>query len=84
MNESILYQMSVKREMKVVEPMTMESGTPATQGVCSLCETKMLSIGRTKSNYYRILRRPDLLHRNVSLLLLSHNLDNCAAFHFWP
>ncbi len=36
----------VKREMKNVRSVTMKNGRPATQGVCSVCGTKMYRIGK--------------------------------------
>ncbi len=35
-----------KREMKDAKAITMKNGTPATQGVCPVCGTKMFRIGR--------------------------------------
>jgi hypothetical protein len=35
-----------KREMKNPKAITMSNGTPATQGVCPVCGTKMFRIGR--------------------------------------
>ncbi len=36
-----------KREMKDAKPITMKNGTPATQGVCPVCGTKMFRIGKS-------------------------------------
>jgi len=35
-----------KREMKDPKAITMKNGKPATQGVCSVCGTKMFRIGK--------------------------------------
>ena len=35
-----------KREMKDARAITMKNGKPATQGVCSVCGTKMFRIGK--------------------------------------
>ena len=35
-----------KREMKDAKAITMKNGRPATQGVCSVCCTKMFKIGK--------------------------------------
>jgi hypothetical protein len=35
-----------KREMKDTRAITMKNGRPATQGVCSVCSTKMFKIGK--------------------------------------
>lgn len=37
-----------KREMKDETAVTMKNGKPATQGVCSVCATKMFKIGAAK------------------------------------
>ena len=36
----------VKREMKDAKAITMKNGTPATQGTCPVCGTKMFRIGK--------------------------------------
>ena len=36
-----------KREMKDTKSITMKNGRPATQGVCSVCGTKMFKIGKS-------------------------------------
>ena len=36
-----------KREMKDAKRITMKNGRPATQGVCSVCGTKMFRIGKS-------------------------------------
>ncbi len=36
-----------KREMKDPKTITMKNGRPATQGVCSVCGTKMFKIGKS-------------------------------------
>jgi len=36
------------REMKDAKAVTMKNGKPATQGVCSVCKTKMFKIGKAK------------------------------------
>lgn len=35
-----------RREMKDAKPITMKNGKPATEGVCSVCSTKMFKIGK--------------------------------------
>jgi hypothetical protein len=35
-----------KREMKDARAITMKNGRPATQGVCTVCSTKMFKIGK--------------------------------------
>ena len=35
-----------KREMKDAKGITMINGRPATQGICSVCGTKMFKIGK--------------------------------------
>ena len=35
-----------KREMKDTRAITMKNGRPATQGVCTVCSTKMFKIGK--------------------------------------
>lgn len=36
----------VKREIKNAKAITMKNGKPATQGVCSVCGTKVFRIGK--------------------------------------
>ena len=36
-----------KSEMKDAKAITMKNGKPATQGVCSVCSTKMFRIGKS-------------------------------------
>ena len=36
-----------KREMSNAQAITMKNGRPATQGVCTVCSTKMFRIGKT-------------------------------------
>ena len=36
-----------KREMKDAKSITMKNGSPATQGVCPVCGTKMFRIGKS-------------------------------------
>jgi len=38
-----------KREMKNAKAITMKNGRPATQGICSVCGTKVFRIGKSKS-----------------------------------
>ena len=38
-----------KREMKDARAITMKNGRPATQGVCTVCSTKMFKIGKCES-----------------------------------
>ena len=40
-----------KREMKNAKSITMRNGSPATQGICSVCGTKVFRIGKSKSQY---------------------------------
>ena len=35
-----------KREMQSEKKVTMKNGRPATQGICSVCGTKMFKIGK--------------------------------------
>jgi len=37
-----------KNEIKDAKTVTMKNGTPATQGTCPTCGTKMFRIGATK------------------------------------
>ncbi len=37
-----------KRDANDVQQVTMKNGKPATQGVCSVCGTKMYKIGAAK------------------------------------
>ncbi len=36
-----------KKEIKDAKSITMKNGKPATQGVCSICGTKVFRIGKT-------------------------------------
>jgi hypothetical protein len=38
-----------KRKMNSTKSIVMKNGTPATQGVCPVCGTKMFRIGKSKS-----------------------------------
>ena len=38
-----------KREIKNAKSITMKNGSPATQGICSVCGTKVFRIGKSKS-----------------------------------
>ena len=38
-----------KKEMKDPKSITMKNGRPATQGICSVCGTKVFRIGKSKS-----------------------------------
>ena len=38
-----------KREIKNAKAITMKNGRPATQGVCSVCGTKVFRIGKSQS-----------------------------------
>lgn len=38
-----------KREIKNTKSITMKNGRPATQGICSVCGTKVFRIGKSKS-----------------------------------
>jgi len=38
-----------KREIKNAKAITMKNGRPATQGICSVCGTKVFRIGKSKS-----------------------------------
>ena len=35
-----------KREMQDAKKVTMKNGRPATQGICGVCGTKMIRIGK--------------------------------------
>jgi len=37
-----------KSEMKNAKSMTMKNGRPATQGICSVCGTRMFRMGKSK------------------------------------
>jgi hypothetical protein len=39
-----------KREMLNPQPITMKNGKPATEGVCSTCNTRMFKIGKTAAH----------------------------------
>ena len=39
-----------KREMQSEKKVTMKNGRPATQGICTVCNTKMFKIGGNKKS----------------------------------
>lgn len=43
------------REMKNVRTITLKNGRPATQGVCSICGTKMSRIGKSRGGAVRMV-----------------------------
>jgi len=47
MQEAYCMKCRAKREMKDTRRITMKNGRPATQGVCSVCGTKMFKIGKS-------------------------------------
>ena len=51
-NSMVAYCMKckTKREMKNPQPVFTGQGTPATQGVCPVCGTKMFRMGRTPAH----------------------------------
>jgi hypothetical protein len=46
--EGYCVKCKAKREMKDEKQVTMKNGRPATQGTCSVCNTKMFKIGGIK------------------------------------
>lgn len=44
--EGYCVKCKAKREMKDEKEVTMKNGRPATQGICSVCGTKMFKIGK--------------------------------------
>ncbi len=48
--EGYCVKCKAKREMKDEKQVTMKNGRPATQGTCSVCNTKMFKIGGIKKD----------------------------------
>ncbi len=48
--EAYCVKCKTKREMKDPQPVFTASGTPATQGICPVCGTKMFRMGRTPAH----------------------------------
>jgi hypothetical protein len=46
--EGYCVKCKAKREMKDEKQVTMKNGRPATQGICTVCNTKMFKIGGSK------------------------------------
>ncbi len=46
--EAYCVKCKAKREMKDEKQVTMKNGRPATQGICTVCGTKMFKIGGSK------------------------------------
>jgi hypothetical protein len=44
--EAYCVKCKAKRNMKDEKKVTMKNGKPATQGICSVCGTKMFRIGK--------------------------------------
>ena len=45
--QAYCFKCRAKREMKNAKSVTLKNGRPATQGVCSVCGTKMIRIGKS-------------------------------------
>jgi len=43
------FKCRTKREIKNPEQVTMRNGRPATKGLCPVCGTKMVRIGKSQS-----------------------------------
>ena len=48
--EGYCVKCKAKREMKDEREVTMKNGRPATQGICTVCNTKMFKIGGSKKS----------------------------------
>ena len=48
--EGYCVKCKAKREMKDEKEVTMKNGRPATQGICTVCNTKMFKIGGSKKS----------------------------------
>lgn len=45
--QAYCFKCKTKREMKDAKAITLQNGKPATQGVCTVCGTKMFRIGKS-------------------------------------
>ena len=52
--EGYCVKCKAKREMKDEKQVTMKNGRPATQGICTVCNTKMFKIGGSKKSKYTV------------------------------